>query len=86
MGKQRITVFTTATALTVPDGAKYAILTSNENIRFWANGDTPTTSQGHEIFAGDFHKLSASEGLNTALFIAETTAAVLEVSYFNFQS
>jgi hypothetical protein len=51
-----------------------------------AGAFTPTMSQGHQIVAGGSYTLSAKDGLAAAKFIEEAASAVLEVSYFNFQS
>lgn len=87
MGKQRITSLASATALTVPDGAKVALIScTGANVRFWTNGDTPTASQGHQLIASGTYTLSTKDGLATALFIAESGSPVLEISYYNHQS
>jgi hypothetical protein len=83
-GKQRITSLSVATALTVPAGATHAwIQAQSQNVRYQLDDTAPTSSVGHQMFAGDPPlELRVETGLREAQFIEETGSAVLQVTYF----
>ena len=81
-GFQQITVLTSSTALTVPAGARYAVIQcTGQPVRYRDDGTAPTATIGSRI-------LTTSDGLwYTAKlarlrFIEESATAVLNVSYY----
>lgn len=87
IGKETITV-STATGLTVPDGAKYAIMSVESTatgvvIRYWSDGSTPTATDGFALYPGD--RVEVFNASNLANFIAIAGQAgthKLQVIYF----
>jgi hypothetical protein len=81
---QQITVLTSSTALTVPAGAKYALIQAEaQNVRMRSNavGDSaPTATVGMLIAAGDSIFLSGN--LTILRFIETAASAKLNVAYF----
>lgn len=81
LGYQQITSLSSATALTVPAGAAYAIVQAEtQAVRWRADGTSPTASVGMTIPAGGELQLEAA--LSTIKFIEVTTSAKLNVHYF----
>lgn len=88
LGYQQISSLTTATALTVPNGATTAIVQNNGNqpVRWRPDGATtpPTTTTGQRIAVGDRFTLDiGAAGLASSRFIAEAAGAVLDVTYYS---
>lgn len=89
-GFEQITSLGTVKTLTVPTGARGAILSATtQNVRFRADGTNPTASIGNLLIAGSNPFVimghSTAEGqevLEQLKFIEVTGSAVLNVSYF----
>jgi hypothetical protein len=85
---ETLTVTNSATPLTVATyaaspGATWAVITVEDaNLRWWASGATPTTTQGHLAQPGDVITLSDPNEIRRFRAIrAGDTDAVLQVSY-----
>lgn len=80
---QSLTVTSTATALTVPVGARYCeVEVWGSIVRFWTDGSTPTATVGRRGLIGDTLPFSGAR-MTQVKFIAETGGtAVLAVEYF----
>lgn len=80
--KQRIVGLVTATALTVPSGARVAIIQIlDQAVRYWDDGSTPTATEGHQIPAGS--TLYYVGDLTAIRFIQEVATTTLNVSYYS---
>ena len=83
-----LTIGATATALTksiyMPSGmiAKYALLTvETDQIRWWADGSTPTATWGHLSNIGDVIELHGANQIINFSAIRVSGNALLQVSY-----
>lgn len=81
-GFQQITVLSAAVALTVPVGAKYALIQAEaQAVRWRDDGTNPTAAIGNRI-------LTTSDGLfytgqlAALRFIEEVASAKLDISYY----
>jgi hypothetical protein len=82
VGYQQITSLSSATALTVPTGAQYALIVCEvANVRWRDDGSAPTASVGMLLATGS--TLIYEVG-NLALiqFIQVSSGAILNVSYY----
>lgn len=93
-GEQTLTVDNTAggVTLTVPSGARYAIMTlldTSGTVRWLDNGAAPTSSKGHQLFPGDVLDFTAGDRMYGDVlphlhFIREgSTNGTLEVTYYS---
>ncbi|WP_132312531.1 hypothetical protein [Paenibacillus sp. BK033] len=82
-GKATISLSNIAVGLgTVPTGATQAyITTESADIRFWVDGSTPTTSQGHLVLAGEQIILDSAGQLSNFKAITVSGTATLQVTY-----
>lgn len=81
LGYQKITSLTTAQALTVPTGARYAMCkTEGQAVRYRDDGTNPTATDGMLIDVGD--EFWYPGNLNAVRFIEATASATLHVSYY----
>jgi len=81
-GTETITSLGSATALTVPAGARLAFIQAEtQAVRWWPTGD-PTASAGHRLTTQDAGLWLTSD-LSLARFIEESAGAKLQVSYYN---
>lgn len=83
-GKETLTVAASAVGFaSIPAGASIAIITTETaDIRYWVDGSTPTTSQGHLVSAGDAIKLDSVGQLTNFKAIAVSGSATMQISYF----
>lgn len=82
LGYQPLTTLTAAQKLTVPPGANFALIKAEaQAVRWRDDGVAPTTSVGMPMLATD-NALEYSGTLTNLQFIAETTGAILNVSYY----
>lgn len=80
-GYQQITALSSATALTVPAGARYALLKCTaQAVRWRDDGTNPTAAIGMLIDVGD--EFFYAGKLSRLRFIEATASAVLDVSYY----
>jgi hypothetical protein len=82
LGYQQITSLSSATALTIPAGAQYALITCEvANVRWRDDGSAPTASVGMILATGS---TLVYEVGNLALiqFIQVSSGAILNVSYY----
>lgn len=80
---QQITALSSATALTVPSGAKVALIQAeSQSVRWRPDGSTtaPTASVGMVLAAGE--TLPFTGDLSTIRFIETAASAKLNVAYF----
>jgi hypothetical protein len=77
---------TTATALTIPAGANYAVISvETQNIRYTIDGSTTVTaSVGHLVTTGQTISLSGNKTLANFSAIQVTSGAVFTVSYYKY--
>ena len=78
--------------LTVPEGAKYCLVTVEANaavadsskvLRFWTNGSNPTSTQGHLIGNGGAFDISERENMVKFRLLAQDAEdSVLQVEYY----
>jgi hypothetical protein len=81
LGYQQITSLSASTALTIPAGAKRAIIQAEtQDVRWRDDGTAPTDSVGMVISAGD--RLAYTGSLAAIRFIETTASAKLNVSYY----
>jgi hypothetical protein len=81
LGYQQITSLSSSAALTIPAGAKRAIIQAEtQDVRWRDDGTAPTASVGMVISAGD--RLAYTGSLSAIRFIEATASAKLNVSYY----
>jgi hypothetical protein len=81
LGYQQITSLSSATGLTVPTGATYAVITPEiQAIRWRDDGTNPTLSVGYPLVAGT--QLTYSGSLLAIKLIQQAPSATLDVSYY----
>lgn len=81
-GYQQITSLGTAQALTVPAGARYALIQAeNQNVRWRDDGTNPTASVGM-VLSKDSDGLWYSGFPEKLRFIEAAAGATLNVSYY----
>lgn len=80
-GFQQITSLSSATALTVPDGANFCIFDcESQNVRWRDDGTNPSASVGMRLLTGV--SFSYDGALSAIKFIEEAASAKLNVSYY----
>ena len=81
LGYQQITSLSSSTALTVPAGAALALIVpETQNVRWRDDGVAPTASVGMLVPANS--SMSYDGDLKAIRFIAATSGAILNVSYY----
>lgn len=81
LGYQQITTLTAATKLTVPAGATMAVITAEaQAVRYRDDGVAPTATVGMPVAVGAPFQYSGT--LSAMQFIAQTSGAILNVSYY----
>ena len=81
LGYQQITSLTSSTALTVPAGATLALIVpETQSVRWRDDGIAPTASVGMLVPAKS--SMSYDGDLKAIRFIAATSGAILNVSYY----
>lgn len=81
VGYQQITTLTTATALTIPTGAQFAIVQAEgQDVRWRDDGVDPTATVGMILAAGDSMQFLGD--LDLVRFIEATAGATLNVSFY----
>ena len=81
LGYQQITNLTSSTELTVPAGATLALIVpETQNVRWRDDGVAPTASVGMLVVANS--SMSYDGDLQKIRFIAATSGAILNVSYY----
>ena len=91
VGREAVTVSTTAIGLTVPASAKHAIIQVSTSPIRWCASEAPTSTTGIYISAGgtiEFMEVSDTYSgiLRNIQFIRDTSAgadATIEVAYFD---
>ena len=80
-GYEQITGMTSATALTVPTGAHFAIIQAEaQNVRWRDDGTDPTASVGMLLVADQ--DIFYSGNLNNIRFFEASSGAILNVTYY----
>lgn len=83
LGYEQVTGLSTAKALTVPSGARYALLQAEgKNIRWRDDGTAPTSTVGMVLTAGDPGFWYNGDALAALSFVEVESTAVLNVSYY----
>ena len=81
LGYQQITSLSSATGLTVPQGATLAVITPlTQAIRWRDDGTNPTSSVGMPIAVGAY--FSYDGDLKSIKFIEQIASAELNISYY----
>ena len=81
LGYQQITSLSSSTALTVPAGATLALIVpETQNVRWRDDGVAPTASVGMLVPANS--SMSYDGDLKAIRFIAATSGAILNISYY----
>lgn len=83
LGFQQLSSLSSATKLTVPDGANIAVIEVNsggQSVRWRDDGTAPTASVGTELLPGS--QLTYSGNLAAIQFIQTAASATLNVSYY----
>jgi len=85
---QQLTVTTTAQALTVPTGAKYALISVESDIstracRIWENGSNPTAAIGLIKANLDTFDITGANNLANFRIILDTLAAASTLTKLN---
>lgn len=82
VGYQQITDLSSATALTVPRGAKWALIVPTaQAVRWRDDGTAPTASAGMPLAADSYFNYTASD-LSKIKFIEAASGAELNVTYY----
>lgn len=82
MGYQQITSLSSAVGLTVPAGAKKAVIEAeSQSVRWRDDGTNPTTSVGHVLYPGNV--LVYTGNLGRLKLIEVSASAKLSVSYYS---
>lgn len=79
LGYEQISAPATSTALTVPTGARYALIKVSVACRWRDDGQDPTAAIGMTIDAGDEFWYA---GHLPAFRIIQTAASVVDVAYY----
>lgn len=80
-GYQQIVGLVAATALTIPNGSKVAlIMPTGQQVRWRDDGTDPTTSVGMPLAIGDAYYYVGE--LGKIKFIQEAATATLNISYY----
>lgn len=84
LGYQQITTVSAATALTVPTGAKEAIITvEGQAVRYRDDGTDPTATVGMPLaVTGTGQPLDYTGTLSAIKFIEQTSGAKLNILYY----
>lgn len=81
LGYQQISTVSSSTALTVPTGAKYAVIVSEaQAVRYRDDGVAPTAAIGMPLAVGE--RLIYSGRLSAIRFFEQTGGAKLNISYY----
>ena len=81
LGYQQITDLSSSAALTVPAGATLALIVpETQNVRWRDDGVAPTTTVGMPVLTNT--SMSYDGDLKAIRFIAATSGAILNVSYY----
>ena len=81
LGYERIETLSSAIGLTIPEGARLAIITpETQNVRWRDDGTNPTASVGMPMEAGDVFLYTGK--LADIKFIETTASAVIHISYY----
>jgi len=81
LGYQQITSLSSATALTVPEGARAALIQAeDQNVRWRDDGTDPTATVGYVLLAEN--EIFYSANLLKIKVIEETASAKLNVCYW----
>ena len=81
MGYEKVTGLTTAKALTVPTGARIALIKpETQGVRFRDDGTNPTATDGFLLDAGE--EFIYTGKLATLRFIEAAATSTLHVSYY----
>lgn len=81
LGYQQLTAAATAQSLTVPEGARLALIQGLLQASRWRDdGTAPTASVGMQLAAGS--ELSYSGNLSLIQFIEEAASVELNITYF----
>jgi hypothetical protein len=81
LGYQQIAVLTAATGLTVPAGARVALIVAEaQAVRWRDDGTNPSATVGMTLAVGDV--LEYGGNLAAIKFIEQTASAKLNVSYY----
>lgn len=82
LGYEQITSLSSATPLTVPDGADFALIRPTAQAVMWRDdGTAPTATVGMPLLVAD-SPLEYSGNLSAIKFIESTSGAKLNVSYY----
>ena len=83
LGYQQITSLVTATALTIPAGTAFALITpQTQAVRWRDDGTDPTAAIGYPLEVGSELQYAASS-LTRLKFIEQVPGAVLNIAYFS---
>jgi hypothetical protein len=83
LGYQQITSLGSATALTVPTGATFAVVVpETQGVRYRDDGTNPTASVGMPIPAGTPWTFTGAGILAAVKFIEQTSSAKLDILYY----
>jgi hypothetical protein len=78
------TSISSATTLTIPNGARYVLVQAlAQNVRYTLDGTTPTTTLGFQLKAGDPPRSIWCETGVTLKFIEEAATASLQYQFYN---
>jgi len=81
LGYQQITSLSSATALTIPQGATRALIApSTQSVRWRDDGTNPSASVGMPLAAGSY--LSYDGSLSSVRFIETAASAELNITYY----
>lgn len=88
-GFEQLTSLSAAATLTVPTGARGALIQAEaQNVRWRADGSAPTSSVGHILYATgvpleiSVSKEDPASGLAAMKFIEVTSGGKLNISYY----
>ena len=82
-GTQHLTAISTATALTVPDMALSALVTvTGADVYATFDSSTPSVTNGNRFPQGTVLRLTGRDTMKGVLFLQQSAATVLDVTYW----
>jgi hypothetical protein len=82
MGFEQVTGMDSSTGLTVPKGARYALLSAEAQGIRWSDASVPTTALGIVMAVAD-QPFWYAGNLNSLRFFEDTSGAILNVLYYS---
>ena len=90
ISKQALTVSSSPVGLTIPTSPQVRavlitvehITNSDDTVRHWKTGDSPTTTDGQLLYSGDILEIANVEAIKNVKFIATGNDMKLMIEYY----